>query len=251
MYEANYPEILKACYIINAPGYFTIAFNVVKRFLAEYTLSKMFIFKADPIKWQKVLRDNISLDILPKYYGGNYEDPPGDPKCTKKIRQGGKIPESLYTITFGNGYDKTEFESTVVKKGRKFTLDFVVAEDGCALKWEFRTDGHDIRFGISYCDQEGKISPAIRLQRVASHQVAEVGVIACQAPATYTVIFDNTYSLMRNKKLFYNITVTEPLSKLDIPTLPDKPVTTNGNSYDHKTNGIDSAETPKLLTAEN
>lgn len=222
MYEANYPEILKSCYIINAPAVFAVAFSVVKRFLNDYTLSKISIYKSDPKKWQKVLREHISPEILPKYYGGDLVDPDGDEKCPSQIRQGGKVPESYYTNNFGPSDDLSEFVSTVVKKGRKFTLDFIVVDPGCALKWDFKTEAHDIRFGITYCDNDGNESPAVRFQRVASHQVNEVGVIACQAPATYRVVFDNTYSLMRNKKLYYNITVTDPLADLNITTLPEE-----------------------------
>ncbi|KAF5307659.1 hypothetical protein FQR65_LT06714 [Abscondita terminalis] len=226
MYEANYPEILKSCYIINAPTVFAVAFSVVKRFLNEYTLGKISIYKADPRKWQKVLRDHIPPEILPKYYGGDLVDFDGNEKCPSQIRPGGKIPESYYVNNFADNEYSAEFSSTIVKKGRKFTLDFIVADEGCALKWDFRTEGHDIKFGITYCDPQGNESPAIRFQRVASHQVNEVGVIACQAPATYRVVFDNTYSLMRNKKLYYNITITDPIDKL---TLPDDFSDKNGN----------------------
>lgn len=234
MYEANYPEILKACYIINAPTVFAVAFSVVKRFLNEYTLGKIFIYKADPRKWTKVLTENIPLEILPKHYGGNLVDPDGDPKCPSKIRPGGKIPKSCYTNKFGeeNSDGTTDFTTTVIKKGRKLTLDYIVADEGCVLRWEFRTEGHDIRFGITYCDTEGNESPAIRFQRVASHQVNESGVIACQAPATYTVVFDNTYSLMRHKKIHYSIELSEPVSKLDTSILPE-----NKTELENSTNG--------------
>ncbi|KAF5273986.1 hypothetical protein FQA39_LY01102 [Lamprigera yunnana] len=221
MYEANYPEILKACYIINAPTVFAVAFTVVKRFLNDYTLAKISIFKSDQRKWQRVLRENIPLEILPKYYGGDLIDADGDEKCSSKIRPGGKIPEKYFVNSFGSNSLSPEFTSTVVKKGRKLTLDYIVADQGCALKWEFCTDDHDIKFGITCCDSEGKEFPAVRFQRVASHQVNEVGLIACQAPATYRVIFDNSYSLLRNKKLHYNIIVTGPLDKLELGIVPD------------------------------
>ncbi|KAK4875148.1 hypothetical protein RN001_011570 [Aquatica leii] len=230
MYEANYPEILKACYIINAPAVFAVAFTVVKRFLNDYTLGKISIFKSDPRKWRKVLREHIPPEILPKYYGGDLVDADGNEKCTSMIRPGGKIPESYYVNNFGTTEISAEFTSTIVKKGRKLTLDFIVADAGCALKWDFRTEGHDIRFGITYCSPDGTESPAVRFQRVASHQVNEVGVIACQAPATYRVVFDNSYSILRSKKLHYNILVTEPLDKLDVSTLPESAPITNGSS---------------------
>jgi CRAL/TRIO domain len=88
MYEANYPEILKQCYVINgkflestndniltnccflsAPKIFSLAFNIVKKFLAEYTISKIQIFKSDRNKWLPTILSRISKDQLPVCYG--------------------------------------------------------------------------------------------------------------------------------------------------------------------------------------
>lgn len=231
MYEANYPEILKACYIINAPRVFAIAFNAVKRFLNEITISKINILKRDPKKWQAVLLDNIPDDQLPKAYGGVMVDPDGNPKCSTKINYGGKIPESYYIKNIqveNNVASKNEYVTTVIKKGEKLTLDFKVDDEECFLKWDFRTEGHDIRFGITLKDAEGNTSPAVRHSRVSSNQIDESGVLACQAPATYTVTFDNTYSMLRSKKIHYSIYVTKKLNLLptddDVAAILDEPI---------------------------
>ncbi|XP_060529229.1 SEC14-like protein 4 [Cylas formicarius] len=219
MYEANYPEILKACYIINAPSVFAIAFNVVKKFLNESTLAKIEIFKKEPKRWKAAILQTISADNLPKYLGGDLTDPDGNTKYTTKIKQGGKVPKSFYTKNLqdaSNGQPKREHVTTVIKKGDKLILDFIVAEEGCFLRWDFKTDGHDIRFGVTLKDANGNTSPAIRHRRVAAHQIDESGIISCQAPATYTVTFDNSYSLLRSKKIHYCVYVTPPLNKMNI-----------------------------------
>lgn len=36
-----------------------------------------------------------------------------------------------------------------------------------------------------------------------------------------TVIFDNTYSMLRSKKVLHNIQLSIPIEKLNITTLPD------------------------------
>lgn len=51
-------------------------------------------------------------------------------------------------------------------------------------RWEFKTEGHDIRFGVTLKDEQGAESPVVRHRRVPSNQVDETGVLACQAPAT-------------------------------------------------------------------
>ncbi|CAG9772686.1 unnamed protein product [Ceutorhynchus assimilis] len=218
MYEANYPEILKSCYIINAPRVFAIAFNVVKKFLNEYTISKIQIFKKDPKKWKAAILSNVAPDQLPKHFGGELEDPDGNPRYVTKINQGGKVPKSFYTKKLDENSlsQDREYVTAVIKKGDKITLDFVVEEEGSFLRWEFRTEDHDIRFGITLKDADGNTTPAVRHGRVSSHQIDENGVLACQAPAIYTVTFDNTYSLLRNKKIHYCVYVAPPINKINI-----------------------------------
>ncbi|KAJ8918626.1 hypothetical protein NQ315_013132 [Exocentrus adspersus] len=232
MYEANYPEILKACYIINAPRVFAIAFNVVKKFLNEYTLGKIQIFKSDPKKWKAAILSNITPENLPKHYGGSLVDPDGNAKYTTKVKQGGKIPKSYYIkrMEVPENGPQREYKTAVIKKGHKLTLDLIVADEGCFLRWDFRTEGHDIRFGITLKDEQGVESPVVRHRRVAAHQIDESGVIACQAPATYTVIFDNSYSLLRSKKIHYSVYITLPLNKLNILPTDDEEVSSHQNS---------------------
>ncbi|XP_075220520.1 SEC14-like protein 2 isoform X3 [Lycorma delicatula] len=216
MYEANYPEILKNCYIINAPKVFALAFSVVKTFLNEYTISKIQIFKADPSKWQPVLLNQIPADQLPAHFGGTMVDPDGDPRCPSKIPQGGKIPKTFYMKKRMEKLaldTKESYTATTVKKGDKLCIDYLAAEEGSFLKWGFYSDGHDIKFGVVSKDENGKETVIIPIHRVPSHQAEEVGVITCPQPATYTIIFDNSYSYLRSKKLHYSITLSPPLSK--------------------------------------
>lgn len=116
MYSNNYPEILKYCYIINgktfidkislnlvlinetlilAPKIFSFAFNIVKKFLDEYTLSKINIYKSNPNKWLPAIFERVDPTSLPKYYGGELTDSDGNPKCFEKIKWGGKSVGSI------------------------------------------------------------------------------------------------------------------------------------------------------------
>ncbi|XP_046475305.1 SEC14-like protein 2 isoform X1 [Neodiprion pinetum] len=211
MYEANYPEILKMCYIINAPKVFALAFSIVKNFLNEYTLSKIQIYKADPAKWKPAVLRTISADQLPKHFGGTLTDPDGNPRLTTKICQGGKIPKHMYSSKADKEKLNADLETATIKKGDKLTLNFLTAEEGSFLRWEFRSESHDIKFGIIEKNEEGAQSEVIPLHRVPAHEMDEVGVITCKAPATYSVIFDNSYSILRNKKIHYLVQVTPPL----------------------------------------
>ncbi|XP_046680270.1 SEC14-like protein 2 isoform X1 [Homalodisca vitripennis] len=219
MYEANYPEILKACYIINVPKVFALAFSIVKNFLNDYTISKIQIFKAEPGKWGPALLRQIPAENLPQQYGGDMVDPDGDPRCPSKVPQGGKVPKSMYVRKSDRlaSEGKDSYCSATVRKGEKLRLNYLAAQEGSFLKWGFYSDGHDIKFGVSSKDEEGRETVVVPVHRVECHKTEEVGTIECPTPATYTIIFDNSYSYLRNKKLHYSISITTPDSPDNSP----------------------------------
>ncbi|XP_039308482.1 SEC14-like protein 2 isoform X2 [Solenopsis invicta] len=209
MYEANYPEILKMCYLINAPKVFAFAFSIIKKFMDDYTISKMQIIKADPAKWKPAILELVPKDQLPAHYGGTLTDPDGNPRYTSKICQGGKVPKELYT----NNMDKPneDYTTVVVRKGGKLEFDISAPEVGSILSWEFRSEGHDIKFGILKKDATNGIkTEVIPIRRVASHQSDEIGILTCETQTTYSVVFDNTYSFLRNKKVHYSVRMLPP-----------------------------------------
>lgn len=60
-------------------------------------------------------------------------------------------------------------------------MEFVCADAGCFLKWEFRTFDHDIKFGVKCINEKsGEETIEIPLKKVASHQLDEMGFITCQ-----------------------------------------------------------------------
>ncbi|XP_033230551.1 SEC14-like protein 2 [Belonocnema kinseyi] len=213
MYEANYPEILKTCFIINAPKVFTLAFSIAKKFMNEYTISKIQIIKADPNKWKPAILKIVPADQLPAHFGGTLKDPDGNPKLTTKICQGGKVPKTMYVNK--NEKDSSDFTTATVKKGDKLKLDLPVEEGGSILSWEFRSEDHDIKFGIMRKNNEGAQIELIPMHRVSAHQMDEIGLLTCEEPSTYSVIFDNTYSLLRNKKIHYSVRILPPTNVLE------------------------------------
>lgn len=67
------------------PKVFAIVFNIVKRFLDEYTLGKILIFKHDSKKWLPKMLEHVDASQIPKYFGGTQTDEDGDPKCMHKV----------------------------------------------------------------------------------------------------------------------------------------------------------------------
>ncbi|XP_014211016.1 SEC14-like protein 2 [Copidosoma floridanum] len=218
MYEANYPEILKICYMINAPKVFAFAFSIAKKFMNEYTISKIQIYKSDPNKWKNAVLKMIPEEQLPVHFGGKLADPDGNPRYTSKICQGGKVPKNQYKNK-GDAERNDEFTTATIKKGDKLKLDFKPDEVGSLLSWEFHLDEHDIKFGVVRRGNDGSQKEIIPVHRVSPQQSDEVGLVTCDiAPAIYSVVFDNSYSLLRNKKIHYCIRMVPP-SALDESTL--------------------------------
>lgn len=112
------------------------------------------------------------------------------------------------------------------------------------IRWSFYTEGHDIKFGINkmptadvnknLSDPGQNIDWEIPLRKIASHQNEEIGFIECLANYTCNfsssiffplffhvilyiiifsdeVVFDNSYSVVRNKKLSYRVAITPPV----------------------------------------
>lgn len=83
-------------------------------------------------------------------------------------------------------------------------------------RWEFRTEIHDIKFGVRAVNKlTGEKTNEVNLHRVASHESEESGFITCQSNFKYTVVFDNSYSYFKNKKLTYSVVVTRPLDEVE------------------------------------
>ncbi|KAH8303810.1 hypothetical protein KR018_008189, partial [Drosophila ironensis] len=203
-YEANFPELLKMCYIINAPKLFSVAFNIVKKFLDENTTSKIVIYKTGVDRWQQQLFSHVDRKGFPKAWGGELVDKLGDPQCKSLMIWGGKLPEELY-IDQSNQQSDKDFTDAQVPKGEKLKLHFKVAQDEQKiLSWEFRTIDYDIKFGIYSVDElSGEKRSEVPLGTVYSNEMDEIGYISTRPNTIYTVVFDNSASYLRSKKIRY------------------------------------------------
>jgi len=211
MFEANYPETLRYCIVINAPKIFPIAWNLVKPFLSEDTKTKIFIEKGD---WKKKVLERIDASELPVHWGGTRTDPDGDPYCKSKICMGGKVPES-YNVAKTNFVDMDNFTTGTVGRGSSLQINYDVNVANSILRWQFMTDDNDIGFGVFKKTAEerqnkGDMEEVVPTDRVNSHMVPEDGSVICKEPGTYVIRFDNTYSWVRSKKVQYLLEALPP-----------------------------------------
>lgn len=93
----------------------------------------------------------------------------------------------------------------------KVHLEFDVFEKGSSITWKFKSEGHDICFGIFH--EETEILP---IKRVESHKEIQMGELECDKIGKYRVVFDNSYSYTKWKCIHHRIEIISPFSNIDI-----------------------------------
>jgi len=73
-FERNFPETMKAAYVVNAPRLFAMLYPLVKQIISPKTASKIEVYDCNSVKWKQVLLDKIPSEQLPIYYGGILPD---------------------------------------------------------------------------------------------------------------------------------------------------------------------------------
>lgn len=208
MYEAHYPERLKVAYFINSSIFFTIAFEVVKRFLSEATYKKINFFGKEG--FTEALLKVIDPEVLPAFLGGNRTDPDGNPMCNTYLTQGGQVPEKYYTnkkeSTLANVPGVKKLTVTRLSKNQ-IKLD--ITESGSHIEWEFETKSGDIGFSLLYKrdNYDNRIEELIPKTRVDTNMSSETGIFKCNKLGIYIIEFDNTYSWIYQKEIYYKVSV--------------------------------------------
>lgn len=58
------------------------------------------------------------------------------------------------------------------------------------IRWQFKTEGHDIKFGILATDSENIQTIIMPIKKVACHEFEEIGVIKCKHTGECNLFFD-------------------------------------------------------------
>ena len=101
----------------------------------------------------------------------------------------------------------------VVGRGEAVTVRVPTHSEGSILVFEFATEHYDLSFGLSFewpSDlKAGSEAPTVDcllpLRRYNSHHEVIAGSHRYPGPGTYLLKFDNTYSMIRSKTLFYRV----------------------------------------------
>ncbi|KAK4004692.1 SEC14-like protein 2 isoform X1 [Daphnia magna] len=209
---ANYPDLFRRAFVINAPRIFSVLFAMIKPLIPATDFPKIKIFAANKSEWLPALLEEIDADQLPSFYGGTLTDPDGNPKCPSKFNMGGEVPHTYYLSNNGpiaKNYMETVNIMAGVSGKKKFKFKVDVPES--VMRWEFMTEGGDISFRIYSKDSKEDLVPLVR---VDSHLAMEEGQVTCDQLGKYVFEFDNSFSYLRTKKVRYHITVHPPSEKV-------------------------------------
>jgi len=174
--KLNYPETLRKSFIVNAPSFMSMIWNMISPWLDPSTQDKTSIHGSNFLEF---LLEVIDLDALPQNLGGTGKLlPPGG-----IYQPFGKHPEAI---------------TVEISAGRVFQKDIEIKEK-TKLEWEFKTENFDIGFAVYKIENGVKkeIFKWLRLYSNSGEYEAE--------PGQYAILFDNKYSWTKKKTVHYFI----------------------------------------------
>jgi hypothetical protein len=202
-----YPARCAKVFVINPPWVFPVLFNLAWVFLDDITKSRIFVLAHDPHYTE--LRKHISMDQLPKEYGGACE-------C-----KGGCVPEpdaTAFTSGGGDGgggahADDDGLDRCTVAAGKAITRELKCDNaEGATFTWYFETkDGFDIGFSVALTRAQGGGTINIK---PSSRCVKSKGSHTADGPCTLVFVFDNSFSYLRSKHVRYLLEMTASLNEM-------------------------------------
>lgn len=215
VFEANYPETLKRCYVINVPKPFFVLYSIIKPLLSAETESKVKIFGHDG--WKEALLEDIDASVLPVHWGGTRVDPiNGSPYCESVVNPGGTIPESYYLSNKKHLSEAEDTRALHIPKRTFVDVKVEVSERDSTLHWDIQTEENDLAMGIFYKDSAdgNELEVISECKKIECDRGPESGFHVCSKAGTYVVRLDNSYSWFTSKKVHYRLTVKPPIENM-------------------------------------
>jgi len=128
--------------------------------------------------------------------------------------QGPKDMKSFLEGMSLNEIATVDFTTVVVNARDKITKDFEISDQNAILEWKFKTENYDIGFHLIF-EGDQEIQELLPYSRVNAHASVQQGSHRCQQSGRYSLIFDNSFSLIKAKTLLYKIDVIKPIQTCD------------------------------------
>jgi len=119
----------------------------------------------------------------------------------------GEIPKSYY-ITNKKPQPTEDMTCIAVSKGSRYNLELDVRYANTTIRWKFLSEDADIGFHIYFFNGKEKVD-LIPFERVNAHIMMEEGMVMSSHAATHFVEFDNSYSYIRSKKIWFSVNTEE------------------------------------------
>ncbi|KAK8765444.1 hypothetical protein V5799_031952 [Amblyomma americanum] len=199
--EANFPECLEKCIIINSPSFFPMMWKLVRPFLTDRTSSKVEVCGKDG--WKERLLCIIDAEHLPVHWGGNMMGPGNDPQCRHKVNFGGRFEEGV-DLMESSVFGESDAQLQTISRRDRWELPVTVDKAGVWISWRFQTASGDLAFGLR--SNSGEYLVPLRRLEACCH-IPQEGSWLCDTPGTYVLEFDNSYSWITDKKIAYFVKV--------------------------------------------
>ncbi|PRD32907.1 UNVERIFIED_CONTAM: Sec14l2 [Trichonephila clavipes] len=164
--------------------------------------------------WKEALLRVIDADVLPGFLGGTRTDPDGNSLCKTIVIPGGKIDDKYYIHKSKNSLVNSPGAKKLVLARASFSeIELEIEEDGSLIEWEFETKTRDIGFGVYYKkieNGEEQMVELVPLLRIDTEDYSETGVYRCENAGTHIILFDNSYSWIRSKEIYYRMKIVTP-----------------------------------------
>lgn len=200
--EDNYPEMMKRLFLINAPKLLPVLYKLAKPLISENMKRKIFVLGSD---YKETLLKYIDSEELPAYLGGTKTDPDGSVHCKTLICYGGTVPKEYF---LENTEEYETMDTVVVNSGDKFFCECVIDVPNSQIAWEYKTEKHDIGFGVLKKGDTWK--EIVPIERTDCSILIHDGVTLCTEPGTYALCFDNSFSMMTAKVVHYKCEIIKP-----------------------------------------
>jgi len=191
---AHYPERLGQMYVINCPRALVWTYRVITSWVDPVTSQKIQLL-GGPSEWQHLLTQHVDASQLCSVYGGN-APPPFDAHNMAGFSASG---QPMTTVTVGARSD--------------FRLLVEIPEGGF-LTWCYTTESHDVKFGVYYAPKgeaaaPGKSECVVPVEKHRAEGTEVVDTLSGCKGGTYLLVWDNSYSMLRQKVVSYRIEAGE------------------------------------------
>lgn len=187
-----YPQLIRKTVIINLPTIILAFWNMVKIFFSKKMVEKLAIIHATSIADHNLIKEAISINDIPTFWGGNCNCENGcidkTPNCTENINV---YPneDGVYSVNVGS-----RRKSSVTK--------FVKAGD--TINFEAVVAGYTIPVTAKVVPKGGRIEDAIELSSSETIDSSTSGLKknwVIKQSGTLLVEFDNSSSYLRSKRV--------------------------------------------------